>query len=230
MQKLLLIIVVSIGLYCTLAFGSLRAQSNVENEASALLPPDQIRYKLQEYEALAIKFETNSSLNPRDAFDEMRKGLQPLKQAVDILLSHQSSMEKKTAAGLWFELLAVIDKRYDQNFLATNPPVSIGVWISPPPEYKGKIGPSGMEPPSTNDMESYTYYVNAVNSVKDRAKKTNIQHELERLNNSVTFHVKRFLKSSYTASEADKKELDGILDHSKLSDSRKQQIRSAIAP
>ena len=230
MQRLLLIAVVSAGLYYTLALSSLKAQSNAEVSASVLKTSDQIKSKLQEYETLASKYETNTLSESREAFDEMRKALQPLKEAVSVLLTHQSIMDKKTTTGLWFELLAVIDKHYDPNFLVTNAPISISGWIAPPSGYTGKIGPSGMELPDTNNPTMRAYYLAALKKDRDRREKTNFQHELQGVNHSVTFHVERFLKSSYTSSASDKKEMNEILDQSKLSDSRKQQIHNIVLP
>lgn len=215
-------------LFAACMYSSL-AQTNGDVVMPKSEPMDQIRTQFAGFETNAFEIETNKLLEPGKRLDETMAAMwNSLEYTVVCLKDNQLRLDRKQQTVLWFEFLAAIDRHYVPNYFTTNRPIDIGGWISPPPGYKGKVGPFGMEPPDTNDLEMSSYYASAVKADWERLKKSNYQISLKRINADASERVERFLKSAYTASESDQNELNEILDQSSLSTERKQKLRSFI--
>ena len=213
------------------ASGSLFAQINNDRSISAAKLSGTVELQITNFEVRVSAFEKKIIQEPDKSFDEssheQAMALQPLKGAIESLRWHQSNVDRKEKASLWLKVLAAIDRHLETNITS----VSISGFIHPPPGYKGKVGINGMLPPDTNNVADYSYYIADVKANRESAKKALFLQELQRINDwQANPSLKQFIKSSYTASEADKKELNELLDQSKLSDSRKLQIHNVALP
>jgi hypothetical protein len=198
------------------------AQTNNATNISTAKPSDQIELQLSNYEARAFIFETNLTVEPEKLSDQDQvMAFQPLYSAIDILRWRQPNMDRKEKAELWLTVLASIDRH-----LGAIPAVDISGFVPPPPGYKGTIGPWGMLPPDTNDIADYTYYVNAVRANTRKAKKAVFLNELARINDwDAAPGIEGFIRDSYSSSDADKQEFEGLLNQATLSAPRRQQLK-----
>jgi len=218
-------IVSLVGLLYSAAINSSFAQSNVEAKVQAPELWSQVKLYLSDFETNASEIKTNQFLvESQTLVDKKMGGMEhSIEAAINTLRFTRSNMDRKQRAALWFDVLATIDRYSDTNV----PSVDISGWVSPPPGYKGKVGPWGMMPPDTNDVADYAYYVAAVKANKERAKSANFQHALQRINDwGASPGAEEFLRGAYSSSVTDKQEFDELLGQSSLSDTRKQKLRS----
>ena len=222
-------IIGSVGLWYFIAINPLLAQNNLETDAQILELSNRVVFQIMDFETNASEIETNQSLvESQKLFDEKMDRMEDsIKSAIDTLRYTQVNIDRKQKTILWCEILAAIDRHLDTNF----PPVDISGFISPPPGYKGKVGPWGMMPPDTNDAADYAYYLVAVKTNKRNGEKALYLSTLKRINDwNAKSGIEKFLKSNFGSSEAGQKELYEILDQSTLSESRKQQLRKIVSP
>jgi hypothetical protein len=103
--------------------------------------------------------------------------------------------------------------------------------VTPPPDgEKGIQYPPGVTPETLKDPVARSNYVAAVRANNEGTQKKDFQLKLRSLNERASQSFEQYLKSFYTSSEMDKKELNEIIDKSKLSASRKQQILDCVLP
>jgi hypothetical protein len=203
-----------------------------QTKASTLNPSDQIKFQLLEFNTNAMELEANKTLEPNKWFFKMNDVMEKLKGTRSNLLNVSPGMNRKDKAALWFDILAVIDKNTDPDYNPTNVDFSISIeGPTPPPDGIGgiKYAP-GVDPSVLKDTTARSNYVAALIVWRDRIDKLNFQASLMRINSVVSRDVEIFLRSYYTSSEADKQELNEILEQSTLSESRKQQLRKIVSP
>jgi hypothetical protein len=122
---------------------------------------------------------------------------------------------------LWLDIYTAIDRHLKTNAF----PVSISLYIKPPPGYKVKMGMSGMIQPETNDTADYAYYIAAIKLDREKLKIANYQHYLHNIDMLANSEFEYFINTYYTQSESDKQEFDALLDQAPLSDARKQKLK-----
>ena len=82
--------------------------------------------------------------------------------------------------------------------------------------------------PDTNDIVDYKYYMAARRQIRKNSTSRNFQCMLHSDNDSLaTPYSEQFFRSSYT-SDADKREFEDLLEHSKLLDARKKALKEAV--
>ena len=207
------------------AANRLSAQTDFETNAEAVKFSHEIQLEIKEFETGASEIETNQSLlDSQKAIDhEMARVEKSLRAAIVGLEFSHLNMDRKERTILWFDILASIDRH-----LGKIPGVDISGHIRPPPGYKGRLGIDGMEMPDTNDVTDYNYYMAARRANRRNAMNAGFQYMLHGENDDeATPYARKYFRSCYT-SEADKREFEDMLDHSKLSDARKKALKEAI--
>jgi len=204
------------------------AQPNTDTNGLPLVMSIPIKSRLLEYESNVMEFKTNGSVMM--SHEKMGKALQSLEDALNKLKNCRTTVDRKEQAVLWFEILAIVDRDIDLNFIATNANTHafFRPSISPPPGYTGRIGPNGMEPPDTNNAALRAYYETAVKAHAERMKKANFQSSLLHISKKADLEFEEFLKRTYTSSEPDKNEFEELLKQSKLLDVRKQKLTEML--
>lgn len=138
-----------------------------------------------------------------------------------------SFINRKEHAGIWIEILSMIDNNLNTNFDIMVPQFS---WVvKPPPDgTNGYQYPPGILPEVLKDPVARSNYEAAILENSKKAEKSHLQAALFRLNKRASSSFERFLKSSYTSSETDKKEISEMLGKAALSPARKQKINSIM--
>jgi hypothetical protein len=221
LKYLKVIIVVLIADVVGLSF--LSAQ-NFTNSAAVKLD-DQILVDLSTLDANILMWKSNTLNEAIQTTDEMilqqAKALRPLKDGIRYLrLKNEDTHTNRIQLTVsWLAIFEAIDKHMEINIS----PVSIGGYIYPPAGYKGKVGPFGMEEPSTNNAIAHAYYVAMVKRNMENYRKLLFHQQLEILNNIYARSgFEQFLKSYYSSSGADEQEFALLLKNSQLSAGRKQ--------
>jgi len=204
-----------VGSFYAMTLNCLLAQTNnTDNLASKFEQP--IMNQL-------LEFETNKSLD----HIKVAIAVDHLNTAIENLNNDQSILNRKQQTILWFKILATIDKHLDPNFNETNANFSLNV--IPPPD-GGVQYSSGVDPSVIKDPIARAKYQAMLKTNRENAESYGFQSSLQRINKQANFGVEIFLKSFYTSSESDKRELNEILDQSKLSSLRKQTIKNISLP
>jgi hypothetical protein len=156
---------------------------------------------------------------------ETNKSVEILKEVLTSLQNTEDGTSRKERCALWMEFLTVLDKNIDPNFNPTNANFSAN--LVPPPD-GGVQYASGVDPQVVKDPVARASYEAALKANKEKAQNYELQLKLHRVAPQAELQFNRFLRSSYTSSENDQRELNFILEHSKLSLSRKEQIKKSL--
>lgn len=189
---------------CAIAINHVAAQTNNNSTLNLLV----------QMERQLLVLETNKTT----------ESIQQLRSFVNTLRNTQPD-NRKEQTRIWLKVLVVIDNNLGEvggNF----------VWnVTPPPDGDNGVQyPPGVTPETLKNQVARSNYVAAIRANNEGTQKKEFQLKLHSLNERASQSFERYLKSFYTSSESDKKELDEILNQSKLSDSRKQQIHNVALP
>ena len=189
---------------CAMAMNYGMAQTN---DSSTLNLSVQIEHQL-------LVLETNKTA----------ESIQQLRAFINTLRNTQPD-NRKEQTRIWLKVLVMIDNNLGEvggNF----------VWnVTPPPDGKNGIQyPSGVTPETLKDPVARSNYVAAIRANSEGTQKKDFQLKLHSLNERASQSFERYLKAFYSSSESDEKELNELLNQSKLSDSRKQQIHNVTLP
>jgi hypothetical protein len=202
-------------LFYTITVSSLLAQTNKNNPVfSNLKLSDEIVHQLYE-------FETNKSLD----HVKVAIAIDHLKNAIDNLKNDQFSMDRKQQATLWFEILVAIDRHLSPNFNETNANFSAN--LVPPPD-GGVQYPSGIDPSVIKDPIARAKYEAMLKTNRENAESYGFQLYLHRINDQTILDAKKYVRSSYAPSGADKKELDEIINECKMPPHLKEKINEFL--
>jgi|GEM_PF-3868504 hypothetical protein len=153
----------------------------------------------------------------------LAESVKQLDDSIDSLETMRFSNRKENA-GIWIEILSMIDNNLDTNFDITAP--NVAWYVTPPPDGKnGYQYQPGTPPEVLKDPQSRSNYEVAILENKQRKKQLALQVALFHLNKRVNSGFEKFLKSSYTSSETDKKEIGEMLGKATLSPARKEKIK-----
>jgi hypothetical protein len=216
--------------FTSIASGQLLAQTN-DMDKSTLVFFGQITNQLSQFDASVFEIQTNASRTPNESFDKLTAVLEQMKGTVR-LLEDPPSMGRKELANLWFDVLAMQDKHIDPNFATLDYFKTNDCFLNLVPPQDGPDGPvyaSGTAPEALKNPAARAEYEALLKKNKEHINNLMFQDQLQRINNQAMASIRGFILSSYMASELDKNELNEILNQSKLSDARKQKIRSIIA-
>jgi hypothetical protein len=217
------------GVFVFLTFNPLLAQSNDVDTSTAAFSA-QILNQLSGFESIISELQTNRLRTPNESLDKLKAAMEQMKATVKFF-ENARSINRKECARLWFDFLAAMDERIDPNFgtpdyLKTN---DAAINLVPPPDgSSGIIYASGTDPSALKDPTARAEYEAMLKTNKEHINNVFFQSELQRVSQRAMRVLSRFIQSSYTLSEPDKKELNEIVGKSKLSASRKLQIQSMV--
>jgi hypothetical protein len=213
--------------FASIAFSQLLAQSNSVNTASSAFSVP-ITNQLSQFEASVFEIETNRSRTPRESVDRFLATTEQMKGTVNSL-ENTRNLDRKEMANSWFAIFAVLDKYIDPNFgtldyFKTN---GAALELDPPPDGPGGIRyASGTDPSALKNPEARAEYEAMLKTNWEHMNNTTFQDQLQHVNNQAMRGFGRFIRSSYTSSEADKKELNEMLEQAALSNARKQKLKN----
>ena len=212
-------------LFASISLSQLLAQTNQADQSTSLFP-GQITNQLSQFETTVFEIQTNAAQTSNQAFDKLALAIEQLKGTIDAL-KNQPKVNRKVMAGLWLDVLGVLDKHMDSNFgtaeyLTTNK-CSLNL-IPPQDGPDGPIYPSGVSVDTLKNPAARAEYAAMLKTNREHANHLAFQNRLQRVDNQAMSGVENFIRSSYTSSESDRTEFDEAVLEAKLSTSRKQQI------
>lgn len=166
-------------------------------------------------------FERTKSLDELEEAMNTMERISPFGTSNDVI----SAQTRQQKAEMWLKLLAATEQNLDPNY---DKNVAIQLNLAPPPD-GGVEWPSGVDPKVIKDPKARSEYEDALKTNREKAERYGFQLRLHRIAARVTMDVERFLKSSYTSSQSDKKEIDEVLKRSALSPTGRQKLKSILA-
>lgn len=217
------------GAFASITFSQLLAQTNDANKSMSFFS-GQITNQLSQFETSVFEIQTNRLRTSNESLVKWAAAMEQLKGTANSLENKQG-VDRKEMAELWFAVLGVLDKHIDPNFVAPNFFKTNDCYLNlvPPRDGPdGPVGPSGISPEALKNPAARAEYEEMLKRNKEHINNVIFQDQLLRVDNQVMTSVGRFIRTSYTSSESDKKELNETVDTAKLSSSRKQKIREII--
>lgn len=130
---------------------------------------------------------------------------------------------RKDIVSLWLKVLTAVDQDLDLSFDPTKPG-DFSWHVRPPLDGPSGIQyPAGTAPETLKDLGARSNYVAAIQSNYKKAQAVDFQRQLHELNDDASTTLGQFLRSNYSSSQADKKELDEIIQPFALTPYRRKQ-------
>lgn len=130
---------------------------------------------------------------------------------------------REQALSPWLLLLSLLESAIDPTWDVKNAPAQ---GVAPPPVHE-VVFPSGEVDPSTiSDAAERAEYERALKANKDALREYDVQLQLRRIEEGAIGSVERLLAERYGSSEHDRRELEGLLARSNLSEARREQLRT----
>jgi hypothetical protein len=116
---------------------------------------------------------------------------------------------RKNCLFLWLTILQTIDQNIDPKFNPEDVPAKN---VQPPPLGNGVVLRPGADPAKIPDPQARADYEKAIAENRAKAINYRLQIQLGRLNEQLTPSAETFIRSAYTSSPDDQKELKSAID------------------
>jgi hypothetical protein len=170
----------------------------------------------------------------KEKFAEFHKTQDPkfVYQALDLIEAAEAKVPAGDTAARMLAILhrlqffAELDRNIDPAWDAKDVPPK---GVPPPPTASGVVYSSGeVDPASIPDPQERARYVEALKENKKRNQQYSVQSQLRSIDERSMRFMEPLLAETYTNSEKARKEFEGLLASSQLSEARKQRLLALL--